>query len=240
MKEMVVFIPARGGSKGIIGKNLSLIGGKPLIVHTLDLCRELIGINVIKGDSVLVSTDDAEIATVCASNGFATSYRRPTELATDDSQVVDAVLHGIAWYDKAFGRSTSDVMMLQPTSPLRRLQDVQHAVDCYRAKRHSSLVSVAPLREHPYESIELSEDNQRWHFLRKSERAPSGRQGYPSNFGFIDGSIYIASLPFLKEHKSFLVENQTMPFLVDQRYPIDIDDPEDLMVADCLFRSSRK
>ena len=237
MTEMVVFVPARGGSKGIIGKNLAPVGGKPLIVHTLDFCQALVGSRVIDDGSVLVSTDDAEIARVCASNGFATSYRRPANLATDDAGVVAAILHGIAWYEQTFSKAVSNVMMLQPTSPLRRLEDVQRAVDYYRAKALVSLVGVTPLREHPYESIELSADNKKWQFLRKPEKTLSGRQSYPTNFGFIDGSLYIASVPFLDEHQSFLVEDKTTPFLIDQRYSIDIDDPEDLTIADYLIRA---
>ena len=90
MSFILAFVPARGGSKGITRKNLAKLNGKPLISHTLEICKkiEVLG-------ATLVSTDDEEISRYCSAQGFHTDYRRPPYLATDEAPMIDAVLHGV-------------------------------------------------------------------------------------------------------------------------------------------------
>src|SRR5580658_8349077 len=113
------FVPARGGSKGIPRKNLIALAGKPLIHYTLEAalaCSSL--------DDLLLSTDDEEIAASCARLGVTTAYRRPPQLASDESSMLAALEDALAWYARAKGHEPDEVALLQPTSPLRAAQDI--------------------------------------------------------------------------------------------------------------------
>ena len=228
MKQYLAFIPARGGSKGIQRKNMALLAGKPLIQYTLDVVSAL-------GERVhpFVSTNDQEISAYCAGQGFDMSYRRPDALARDETLVIEAIDHALVWIGGNGQGSPSAVLMLQPTSPLRTVDHVARALDLFEERALNSLVSVCPMKDHPYECMEAHSEG--WSFLR----APHGmrRQEYAPNFHFLDGSIYIATLNFLRENRWFVVEGQTELFTPVQEWMPDIDEPEDLVIAEALFHS---
>ena len=232
MSFILAFIPARGGSKGIARKNLVNLNGKPLISHTLEICKQIEELG-----ATLVSTDDEEISEYCSSQGFHTDYLRPPHLATDDAHLIDAVLHGINWYEMKYSCVVDHVLLLQPTSPLRRIQVITSALKQYRENNFDSLVGVIPMLEHPFECIEASEDCFEWNYLKKPSEFVTRRQDYQGKFGFIDGSIYIASVNFVKQNQNFVLEGKTFPFFIDQRYSIDIDEPADLKMAELLLKN---
>ncbi len=226
MSFTLAFVPARGGSKGIPRKNLASLCGKPLISHTLDICKK---IEVL--EATLVSTDDEEIAEYCNSQGFYTDYRRPPHLATDEASIIGAVLHAVDWYETKHSCVVDHILLLQPTSPLRRFNDVRNALKYYRDNKLDSLIGVTPMREHPFECIDVLDDNS-WNYLKKPQESVVRRQDYRGKFGFIDGSIYIASVIFIKQNHNIIVEGKTFPFFIDQRYSIDIDESADLKAAE--------
>ena len=232
MSFILVIVPARGGSKGIARKNLAILNGKPLISYTLEICKKIKELG-----ATLVSTDDEEISKYCSSQGFHTEYRRPLNLATDDASMIDAVLHAVDWYEMRHSSTVDHVMLLQPTSPLRRIKDINSALKQYREKNLESLVGVKPMLEHPFECIEASEDCFEWSYLKKPSKFVTRRQDYQGKFGFIDGSMYIASVKFLKQNQKFVLEGKTFPFFIDQRYSIDIDEPADLKMAELLLKN---
>ena len=198
MSTGLVFVPARGGSKGIPRKNMAPICGKPLIGYTLDVCRQL-----KENFATLVSTDDGEIAVYCTKQGFPTAYRRPAELSTDKAHPVDAVLDGVKWYESENKCVVDTVVLLQPTSPIRSVSDINAAVKCFSSQRLESLVGLVSMREHPYECIEVDDASGNWKYLKTPDKLNMQRQEYPNRFGFIDGSIYIFSMNFIKKHKEF-------------------------------------
>lgn len=230
MINYLAFIPARGGSKGIPRKNLAQLGGKPLIQHTLDVVSSL-------GERVypLISTNDEEISNYCSDQGYDMSYRRPEALAQDETLVIDAIDHALDWVESAGMGCPSAVLMLQPTSPLRTIDHVERALDIFEEKSLDSLVSVCPMKEHPNECMEV--DSEGWNFLRGPEEILTRRQEYNPNFFFVDGSIYIATLDFLLEHRWFVVAGQTELFSHTEGWMPDIDEPEDLAIAEALLRS---
>ena len=192
--SFLAFVPARGGSKSIPKKNLSILGGKPLISHTLDICRSLDDIS-----TTLVSTDDEEIAALCTSEGFHTDYRRPKDLASDEAGMIETILHGVDWYERHHHCEINHILLLQPTSPLRRLEDVRNALKYYDKENLSSLMSIIPMHQHPYECVELTQEDSSWSYLKQPIMSVKRRQDYRGKFGFIDGSIYI----FSTESKKF-------------------------------------
>lgn len=226
--KILIFIPARGGSKGIIGKNLVELKGKPLIQYTLETAQELMG-NTKYEWVPFISTDDEEIASFCESRGFEMEYKRPKELATDKSPMIDAIGDALKWLNQKKNIIPDAVLLLQPTSPLRNLNDILKAINKGRHENFFSIVSVTHMREHPYECI--IEDKDSWSFLAKPSKGTFGRQDYKDNFFFIDGSFYFASIDFINENQTFLIENKTQFHLLNQRWSIDIDDEDDLKVA---------
>ena len=232
MSFILAFVPARGMSKGIPRKNLAMLCGKPLISYTLGICKKIEGLG-----ATLVSTNDEEIAEYCSAQGFHTDYRRPAHLATDEAPMIDAVLHAVNWYETKHSCIVDHVLLLQPTSPLRRLQDISSALKYYRDNQLESLFGVTPMREHPFECIEAPEDGSEWSYLKKPSEMATRRQDYQGQFGFIDGSIYIASVDFVKQNRDFVVEGKTFLFFIDQRYSIDIDEPADLKMAELLLKN---
>jgi CMP-N,N'-diacetyllegionaminic acid synthase len=232
--KIIAFIPARGGSKGISGKNLVELNGKPLIGYTIDLVKSL-------GELVIpfLSTDSPEIKKVSERLGLECQYMRPEELAGDTSSTIDAVFHGLEWYHENTGEVVDAVLLLQPTSPIRKTEEVKSAIQKFTDNHLKSLVSVTDMREHPFECT-VSEDNS-WQFLAKPSEAAFGRQAYKGNFYFLDGSFYLATVKFLKENRSFVKEGETFLFKSSLRYSIDIDEWEDLKVAESILaRNSTK
>jgi len=228
MSLTLAFIPARGGSKGISKKNLAILNGRPLISYTVELSKKL------KVDDIFISSDDEEILSFCASDGISTKYRRPDYLSTDDASIVDAVIHGIEWYQTENKKIVENIILMQPTFPIRKKAHITNALNYFQLNNLCSLVSITPMREHPYECIEV-DDGMNWNYLSSPRRAVNRRQDYSGRFGFIDGSFYISKLSFIKLNKSFVVPNKTYPFFTPQKYAIDIDDPEDLLLAEALI-----
>ncbi|MBC8226583.1 MAG: acylneuraminate cytidylyltransferase family protein [Gammaproteobacteria bacterium] len=230
--SLLTIIPARGGSKSIPRKNLALLGGRPLISYTLDICKSIDHIG-----PVLVSTDNEDIADYCAENGFPTSYRRPHTLASDEAGMTETVIDGLKWYEDNHEYKIEDILVLQPTSPFRRKIDVVNAIEMYFSDSSSSLISVTTMREHPFECIEWSKEENSWSYLSEPTLGSKRRQDYKGNFGFIDGSIYIASKDFIKVHDNLIVKGETSIYLSSDRYAIDIDEPEDLALAEQIIKS---
>ena len=128
------------------------------------------------------------------------------------------------------------VLVLQPTTPVRKIRDIEKAINIFKEKRYSSLVSLVQMKEHPYECVEIKKD--KWNYLKKNPKKKiTGRQQYKNNFFFIDGSFYIAKLDFYLKHKSFLKENITKFYIQEKKWPVDIDYLDDLKVAETFLKN---
>lgn len=235
--QILIFIPARGGSKGIPGKNLVELNGKPLIQYTLEITRELMG-NKTYDWLPFISTDDEKISAFCANQGFKMEYKRPKEYSGDKSPMINAILDALKWLEQNKNITPDTVLLLQPTSPLRITNDIFNAIKQVEGEEDFSIVSVTRMREHPFECIETDENG--WSYLAKPADEPAGRQEYDDKYFFIDGSFYFASIFFIKHHHSFLVENKTQYHLLNQRWSIDIDEIEDLKAAEYFLNNYEK
>lgn len=131
-------IPARGGSKGIPRKNIYPINGKPLIAYSIEAAVEAKKSGCI--DRVIVSTEDREIAELSLKYGAEVPFMRPDELASDQSKSVDCMIHAVQYY-KSIGEEYDDIVLLQPTSPMRQAQDIAAAIEVYENAKVDSLVS---------------------------------------------------------------------------------------------------
>ena len=229
----LAIIPARGGSKGRLDKNLVKLNGMPLIQYTIEAA---LGSNLI--DDVILSTDSIQIKEFAASIGLTTEYVRPRHLATDSSSMIDTVLHCLDWYLTSCDKKVNDVVLLQPTSPLRTSIDIDSALDLYLTAGAHSLFSVNKLANHPFECI--SGNSGGWSYLAKSRNRTIRRQDYEEDYFFINGAIYITSKKYLKENKSFIEENKSLFYLMPTERSIDIDDLNDLNYAEFILYNSKK
>ena len=222
--EILTVVPARGGSKGIPHKNLHPFRGRPLIDYTLNLLQELPELR-----HVVVSTEDEEIREHCASAGFATEYKRPTRLATDESGVSETSLHVLDWAEGFWQQRFRYVLLLQPTSPLRKARHVRAFLAELDSGEHESLVAVSPMTEHPMECIAATEGKSGWEYLVAPPSGAQGRQAYRGRYFFINGAIYAATPDFLRREGAFFVPPNTALFEMEARYSLDIDTTEDLL-----------
>lgn len=227
---LLALVPARGGSKGIPRKNLAPLAGKPLLQYTLEAALASRQI-----DDTLLSTDDEEIAAFAAQCGAATRYRRPPQLAGDDAPMIAAVEHALEWYAREHSRPPDAVLLLQPTSPLRTVADIDGAIARFREAGADTLASVHRLSEHPCECVVAA--GRSWQYLVPPPVACAGRQDYPGGFFFINGALYLARTEVLRRERRFIVPGATLLYEMPRERGIDIDSPLDLACAAALLGS---
>jgi CMP-N-acetylneuraminic acid synthetase len=226
---VLAIVPARGGSKGIPRKNIVPLLGRPLIAYTLDAARAAKSV----GD-ILVSTEDEEIASVCEQLGVSVAYRRPVALGGDRAGMAETVIDALDWWRMQNGEDPEIVVLLQPTSPLRAAEDIDGTVGALLAARASSAISVHEMREHPMECIRMT--GAAWEMLVDPPKGAAGRQDYDARFHFINGAVYAVIPRFLREHKAFVATgNETALYVMNALRGIDIDDPEDLHLAEAIL-----
>ena len=216
-------IPARGGSKGLPRKNIRPLGGRPLLAWTADAARASRYV-----DRIVVSTDDVEIASVATAAGLDVPFLRPAELARDDTPGIDPVLHALGQLP-AF----DVVVLLQPTSPLRRASDIDGCVERMLATGAPVCVSVRRAFDHPYWTYRCDVDG----VLLPYAHDPGGeihrRQDLPPAF-VENGAVYAARVPWLLSHRSF-VGDRTVAYEMPADRSLDIDTADELQRAEAAL-----
>ena len=221
--NVVGFVFARGGSKGVPRKNLRTLDGKPLIAHAI-LC----GLASRRVRRVVVSTDDQEIAEVARQWGAEVPFMRPAALAQDDSPHLEVILHALAWLEQNQDYRPEWVLLLQPTSPLRSGRDIDEAFALARAQGAASVVSVqqAPSPPHLLQTI----DGQG----RLKPFLPPGpgyqrRQDFPAVYA-LNGAIYLTRRGMIME-KRVLLDQETLALVMPAERSLDVDTPWDFHLA---------
>lgn len=230
-QRLLAVIPARGGSKGLPGKNTKEIAGKPLIAWSIEAARQSRYI-----DELIVSTDCQETARIATLWGANVPFMRPAKLATDEAKSIDVIYHALEWYKESIPPFTL-VMFLQPTSPLRIFQDIDGAVELLFVKRAKAIVSVCPVDHHPWWTNTLPENGSMRDFLRPEIRT-TNRQALPQYYR-LNGAIYIAYTSFLAEIGSFIGVG-TFAYLMPTERSIDIDTLLDFKIAELLLADRNK
>ena len=221
-------ITARGGSKGIPRKNLADLAGKPLIAWTIEAALES-----HKLGRVIVSTDDEEIAQVARAWGAEVPFMRPPELAGDRSSHVSVIVHAVRWLETTESAHLDHVMLLQPTSPLRSVEDIDAAIDLAIEKDADSVVSVCPVREHPYLCKQIASDGRLLDFTLKSE-GYIPRQVLPPVYS-LNGAIYLVRCSVLLE-QNIVYTDRTFAFVMPLERSLDVDTPWDLHLANLILK----
>lgn len=224
MENLLVVIPARGGSKGLPGKNIKKLCGKPLIEYSIDVARA-----ITTDDNICVSTDDAEIIEVVKQCGLRLPFIRPAELATDTATTNDVLLHAIEHYEKQ-GKYFDKIVLLQPTSPLRKVEEVKEAIAMYRDDI-DMVVSVT--RSHA--SAVLCCENEDGFVELVHNKKAAGRQSSPAFYEF-NGAIYVINVKSLKM-KGLAGFDKRLKYVMPKESSIDIDDIYDFMLVESILRS---
>lgn len=216
-------ITARGGSKGLPGKNVADLGGKPLIAWSVEAAlgaREL--------DRVIVSSDDPEILAAARAAGGDTPFVRPAELATDDVEIEKVLFHALDQMPETYDW----IVLLQATSPLRTADDIDAGVRKCRECGASALVAVCESPKSPHWMHELTEDDVLTPAMPDVMRA-SHRQQLPPVY-VANGALYVARVPWLRETRTFYSDT-TMAYVMPRERSVDIDTGLDLTLARAII-----
>ena len=227
--KVLALIPARGGSKGIPRKNIKILGGKPLLYYTLEsaLQSKLI-------DTIMVSTEDVEIAEIAKSLGAQVPFMRPQELAQDNTSSLDVIKHVINSYE-VLGIKFDIICLLQPTSPYRPLGAIDRSIELLLNSEADSVISIKPI---PHEF------NPHWTFKLSNEgllsistgecKIISRRQELPPAF-HRDGAIYISRISTIRE-KDSIYGDVILGYDMKSPYYLNIDTRKDWEYAEELFK----
>ena len=223
--QILYIIPARGGSKGLPGKNIRLLRDKPLIAYSIDAAR-----NSKYEGTILVSTDDKAIADIAKQYGAEVPFIRPAELSNDCAATTDVIFHTINYY-KEHNRNFDLIILLQPTSPLRISEDIDNAIKLMMEKKAEAIVSVCEAEHHPLWANTLPADGSMRSFIREEIKGKN-RQQLPQYYR-LNGAIYISTIEALTKHKSF-IHDKTIAFQMPIERSVDIDNEIDFKLAEIL------
>ena len=226
MNDILVVIPARGGSKGLPGKNIKDLCGKPLIAYSIDVARA-----ITSDENICVSTDDQKIIDTVEQYGLKVPFVRPAEYATDTATTNDVLLHAVDFYEKQ-GRHFDKLLLLQPTSPLRTVDEVKEAMGLY-SEDIDMVVSVTI----SHAPAVLCNDNDFGFVELVYNKNASGRQELPTFYEF-NGAIYVINIKALKE-KGLGRFNRRVKYVMSKETSVDIDDIYDFMLIETIIKSKK-
>jgi len=224
--QALAVIPARGGSKGVPGKNLRLLGGRPLLAYTADAA-----LNARRLARTVLSTDDPAIAAAGRALGLDVPFTRPAALAADDAPMLPVLIHAVDVLHRG-GFTADTVVLLQPTSPLRTAAHVDAALDLLESTGADSVVSVVEV-PHQFSPVSvMALDGGR---LRPYLPGPvvTRRQDKPRVFARNGPAVLAVRVATLKAGS--LYGDDCRPLLMDAAASLDIDVPADFDYAEFLL-----
>lgn len=234
MKTLIT-ICARGGSKGIPGKNIKTIAGKPLMGYTIDCARKVQ--QALGNTDIILSTDSDEIIRVAASLGLGTPYRRPAELANDTCGKLDAIDHAWRWAEQYYNCRYDYVLDLDCTAPLRNLEDVLAGFGILEKDAKAlDLFSVSPAARNPY--FNMVEQKESGYFdLVKDGSAFTSRQSAPRVYD-MNASYYIYRRAFFEQGLRDPNTPLSLVYVMPHRC-FDLDEPVDFDFMEYLLENGK-
>jgi N-acylneuraminate cytidylyltransferase/CMP-N,N'-diacetyllegionaminic acid synthase len=225
---VIAIIPARSGSKGLPGKNIKPLLGKPLIAYTIEAALKSKHIT-----NIIVSTNDKNIYQIGLNYGADDTFLRPAELAQDDSLAIDNYLYTIQRLNDEFNYDINDFVVLQPTSPLRKSEDIDAAIELFRDKSADSVISYTE-EHHPISWHKYIDEAGRVEtiFPESIQNRQVNRPTYYPN-----GAVYVFSLELIKLKKYY--SEKSFAYLMPRERSIDIDTADDFNYAEFIMRNKR-
>ena len=228
--DILITIPARGGSKGIPRKNIKPLNGKPLIYYAIDTAR-----SITADDNICVSTDDMEIKSVVEDYGLRVPFLRPDELSTDTAGTYEVLLHALDYYEKQ-GKHYDIVLLLQTTSPFRTAEQVKEALALYDRSQADMVVSVKECPSNPYYNV-FEEDENGFLHVCKGNGNIFRRQDAPKVYEY-NGAIYIMDAEKLKTTHMHKMQKR-VKYIMDAQSSFDLDTMQDWEMAEMILKTSK-
>lgn len=226
-KSVLAIIPARGGSKGVPRKNIRQLAGKPLIAWSIEAAKQSKYI-----DRLILSSEDEEIIAVAKAWGCEVPFVRPAELAGDDMPGIKPVLHALNTLPGKYDY----VVLMQPTSPLRTVRDIDGCIERCVRRAAKACVSVTEPDKSPYWAYVLDAEG-RMQPLVDTGKLIFQRQDLPRAY-VLNGAVYVASCEWLLKTKTFITA-ETLAYPMDRVNSVDIDSELDLKLAEILLSEPR-
>jgi N-acylneuraminate cytidylyltransferase/CMP-N,N'-diacetyllegionaminic acid synthase len=230
-KKTIAVITARGGSKGLPGKNVRLLAGKPLIAWPIEqaLASKYV-------DEVMVTTDDQQIARVAERYGAQVPFMRPKKLASAKATSMAVVLHALGHY-QARGEEFDFVVLLEPTSPLREVRDIDETIKMLVDNKvgGTAVLSVCQVEAtHPAFDVKINKQGS----LRPYQGVPQKavRRQDLSKLYFFEGSIYASSVKELFKKQTFN-HAKTLAYVVPRWKSLEVDELVDLVCAEAIIKN---
>jgi CMP-N-acetylneuraminic acid synthetase len=224
--NILITICARGGSKGIPGKNIKEIGNKPLIAYSIEVAN--IFKNIYQSTDIALSTDSDEIIKVAADFGLTTNYKRPEFLAGDTTGKIDAIKDVLSFYEKDKEMQYDYVLDLDVTSPLRNREDLGKAFNLLQNDKSAiNLFSVSVANRNPYFNMVEQKENGYYHLIKPLDNALLTRQSAPKVFD-MNASFYFYKRKFFDMEYKGAITDKSLIYLVphicfDLDHPIDFE-----------------
>jgi CMP-N,N'-diacetyllegionaminic acid synthase len=223
-KKILAIIPARGGSKGVLRKNIRKINNVPLIGYTINAALKS---NYLT--DIVVSTDDPEIAEISKSFGAQVPFIRPKELASDDAESASVVEHALDFMEKDKSIKYDSILMLQPTSPLRTSKHIDDSIELLNSKECDSVVSITSVGgNHPLR-MKCIVDNKLINYIDQGFWNMRPRQSLPDVY-IRNGAIYLIRRDLFKKRRQ-LIGKKCLGYIMSDDESINIDTLIDLKIA---------
>ncbi len=222
--DTLFVITARGGSKGLPGKNIKDLCGKPLIAYSIDVARAF-----TDDENICVSTDSEEIKQVVEQYGLKVPFLRPDYLATDTATSSDVLVHAVNFF-KEQGRDYKKLCLLQPTSPLRTVEDVQGALDLY-----SDDIDIVTGMVKSHAPSVLHEENEDGFMVSVFNKNGLGRQ-FVREMYETNGAVYVMNVKSLQE-KGMKGFSRKVKYMMPKEHSVDIDDIIDFMLVETILKN---
>ncbi len=232
MTITLALVPARAGSKGVPGKNLRPVGGKPLLAHAIEVARKSPSVH-----RTVVSTDGDEIARVAREHGAEVPFLRPAGLARDDTPMLPVMEHAIRACEEAWGDRIDPLVLLHPTSPLRAVEDVEACVALVRSGACDLAVTARPARRSPHFNM-VQDAGDGFARLVVPDVGVTRRQDAPAVFD-LDTSVWAYSRAAILDERARL-PRRTKVHVIPEERSIDLDTELDFLVLECLLAARRR
>ncbi|WP_067177465.1 cytidylyltransferase domain-containing protein [Sulfurospirillum sp. UCH001] len=226
---MIAIVPARSGSKGLPGKNIKDLLGKPMIAYTIE---EALKSKYIS--EVIISTDCKEIENIAISYGAKSLFLRPEHLASDSSKAIDNFIYTVDKLNNEFNYHIEDFVVLQPTSPLRCVKDIDEAIKLFKEKNADSVVSYTEehhsIKWHKYITVEGKFEN-------IFEENLSNRQEIKKSY-YPNGAVYVFKYKLIQQGQYY--NNKSYAYIMPRSRSIDVDTIEDFEYIKFLMRNNNE
>lgn len=234
--KILITICARGGSKGIPGKNIKLLNGKPLIYYTIRVAKQFQ--NEIKVVDLILSTDSKEIIDVADEYGLHSDYIRSDYLSGDTVGKLDAIKDVLLWKEKNENCKYDYVLDLDVTSPLRNLEDLKNAFEIFQNNNESvNLFSVSKARRNPYFNMVELKTNGFYSLVKKPDEVILSRQSSPEVYD-LNASFYFYKRIFFEQGHKGAITDRSLIYLVPH-ICFDIDQPFDFEIISGLMENNK-